>query len=176
MPPLIPLRRAISALAPSNLIRPFSSTALVSAPDEPSTTAADAASPAAAPSSSGKLLSLQQQNQNWRSERIGTNPRARSEAARRIAERFRDRANVTQRTRQAQVDVLRERKMSADYLRQIPRKFRPGDVYSPHDLSSKEMTKWRKWKPRTDDVVDTLGLRPLDMYKVSSLDAVAERG
>ncbi|EQL02059.1 Ribosomal protein S18 [Ophiocordyceps sinensis CO18] len=61
-------------------------------------------------------------------------------------------------------------KDSQDYLRQMPRRFEAGDVYSPHDLSSVEMAKWRRRRgPRNYDVIDTLGIRPLDMYKNFSL-------
>jgi small subunit ribosomal protein S18 len=48
----------------------------------------------------------------------------------------------------------------------MPRRWQPGDVYSPHDLSPAEMRKWRRHSPRTVDIVDTLGLEPKDMYKV----------
>ncbi|KAI1271116.1 ribosomal protein S18 [Xylaria sp. FL0933] len=52
-----------------------------------------------------------------------------------------------------------------DYMRQLPRRWRPGDVYSPHDMSPSEMAKWRKATARKTDLVDLLGLRPLDMYR-----------
>ncbi|KAI8633794.1 ribosomal protein S18 [Xylariaceae sp. FL1651] len=51
-----------------------------------------------------------------------------------------------------------------DHLRQLPRRWRAGDVYAPHDLSPSEMAKWRRNTRRQKDVVDLLGLRPLDMY------------
>lgn len=51
-------------------------------------------------------------------------------------------------------------------MRQLPRRWRTGDVYAPHDLSSAEMTKWRRTQARKKDLVDILGLRPLDMYRV----------
>jgi len=52
-------------------------------------------------------------------------------------------------------------------MRQITRKWNFGDVYSPHDLSPSEMTKWKKNTGRKQDLVDLLGVRPLDMYRVS---------
>ncbi len=56
-----------------------------------------------------------------------------------------------------------------DYLRQMTRRWRPGDVYAPHDLSPSEMGKWRRNRARKQDLVDMLGLRPLDMYRVGFL-------
>lgn len=71
--------------------------------------------------------------------------------------------------KQAQLEKLRSRKLSSDYLKQMPRRWEAGDVYSPHDLSPVEMAKWRTRSQRKADVVDVLGIRPLDMYKVSFL-------
>lgn len=70
------------------------------------------------------------------------------------------------RNKQAQLDMMRNQKNSNDYLKQMPRRWDAGDVYSPHDMSPVEMQKWRKRSPRGGDVVDALGIRPLDMYKV----------
>lgn len=69
--------------------------------------------------------------------------------------------------RQNVEDDLRNSIRHDDYMRQLPRWWRPGDVYAPHDLSSSEMGKWRKSTARRKDVIDLLGLRPLDMYRVS---------
>ncbi|KAI1188109.1 ribosomal protein S18 [Nemania serpens] len=62
-------------------------------------------------------------------------------------------------------DMIRDAKSSDDHMRQLPRRWRAGDVYSPHDMSPTEMTKWRKNTARKQDLVDLLGLRPLDMYR-----------
>ncbi|KAI0538158.1 ribosomal protein S18 [Xylaria digitata] len=62
-------------------------------------------------------------------------------------------------------DDLRGKSRQEDYLRQLPRWWRTGDVYSPHDMSPSEMAKWRKSTARQKDLVDLLGLRPLDMYR-----------
>ncbi|KXT01305.1 hypothetical protein AC578_2694 [Pseudocercospora eumusae] len=52
------------------------------------------------------------------------------------------------------------------------RRWNAGDVYAPHDLTGVEMAKWkklrRKPKPRYD-VIDRLGLNPLDHYKNFSI-------
>ncbi|RDA88251.1 hypothetical protein CP532_0361 [Ophiocordyceps camponoti-leonardi (nom. inval.)] len=55
---------------------------------------------------------------------------------------------------------------AAKVMRRMHRRIEPGEVYSPHDLSPVEMWKWRRKSSRVVDVVDALGLRPLDMYKV----------
>ncbi|KAK5131548.1 hypothetical protein LTR08_000875 [Meristemomyces frigidus] len=67
---------------------------------------------------------------------------------------------------------------------QIARRWRVGDVYSPHDLSGIEQGKWRKQrrKPRArhndEDVMDKLGLNPLDLYRNFSImgEYVTETG
>ncbi|KAI0377279.1 ribosomal protein S18 [Hypomontagnella monticulosa] len=62
-------------------------------------------------------------------------------------------------------EELREGSQQDDYLRQMTRRWKVGDVYAPHDLSPSEMSKWRRARSRKKDVVDMLGLRPLDMYR-----------
>ncbi|KAJ4143974.1 hypothetical protein NW765_001126 [Fusarium oxysporum] len=69
----------------------------------------------------------------------------------------------------AQMEFLKNQKMSNDFLKQMPRRWEAGDVYSPHDLSPVEMQKWRKKTVRNNDVIDALGISPLDMYKNFSL-------
>jgi len=53
-----------------------------------------------------------------------------------------------------------------DLERQQFRRWKPGDVYAPHDLSSVEMAKWRVRKAGGKDVFDMLGINPLLEYKV----------
>ncbi|KAK7756040.1 hypothetical protein SLS62_001983 [Diatrype stigma] len=60
---------------------------------------------------------------------------------------------------------LREKGTQDDYARQMTRRWRAGDVYAPHDLSPSEMGKWRRNRARKQDLVDILGLKPLDMYR-----------
>ncbi|KAI1501897.1 ribosomal protein S18 [Biscogniauxia marginata] len=60
---------------------------------------------------------------------------------------------------------MRTRSVNDDYARQMTRRWRIGDVYSPRDLGPGEMKKWRRFQPRKLDVVDILGLHPLDMYR-----------
>ncbi|KAI0514523.1 ribosomal protein S18 [Xylaria bambusicola] len=67
--------------------------------------------------------------------------------------------------RQRVTEDLSTRSRNADYMRQLPRRWRTGDVYSPHDMSISEVDKWRKTTARKQDLVDLLGLRPLDMYR-----------
>ncbi|KAI0102077.1 ribosomal protein S18 [Nemania sp. FL0031] len=71
-------------------------------------------------------------------------------------------------TRQGRLETdneLRNVNRQDDYMRQLPRRWRAGDVYAPHDMSPSEMAKWRRNTARKQDLVDLLGLRPLDMYR-----------
>ncbi|KAK8089817.1 ribosomal protein s18 [Apiospora hydei] len=61
---------------------------------------------------------------------------------------------------------LKGKNISEDYMRQMPRRWREGELYAPHDLSEVEAAKWRKMTNVQRDQVDMLGLRPLDMYSV----------
>lgn len=122
-------------------------------------------------SSTSKLLSLDRRHGPFSR---GAAPRRAGDAAERLIDRYRDRAETAGRRKQAQIDLMYKSKDSQDYLRQMPRRFEAGDVYSPHDLSSVEMAKWRRRRgPRNYDVIDTLGIRPLDMYKVSNVHLVS---
>jgi len=46
------------------------------------------------------------------------------------------------------------------------RRWKKGDIYSPHDLSPAEMRKWRYRSKPDQDVFDMLNINPLDEYKV----------
>ncbi len=46
------------------------------------------------------------------------------------------------------------------------RRWKTGDVYAPHDLSSVEMRKWRQKHQSNTDVFDALAINPLHEYKV----------
>lgn len=50
--------------------------------------------------------------------------------------------------------------------RQSTRNWKPGDIYAPHDLSPQEMVKWKQPKQPSKDIIDMLGLNPLDHYRV----------
>jgi hypothetical protein len=51
-------------------------------------------------------------------------------------------------------------------LRQMPRRWREGEVYAPHDLTIGEAKKWKKIVMRPEkDVFDMLGKNPLAFYK-----------
>ncbi|OTA89207.1 hypothetical protein M434DRAFT_398721 [Hypoxylon sp. CO27-5] len=76
-----------------------------------------------------------------------------------------DRLQGTQAKRMATEDELQEQNQTNDYARQMTRRWKVGDVYAPHDLSPSEMGKWRRSQARKRDLVDMLGLRPLDMYR-----------
>ncbi|XWX01883.1 hypothetical protein V2A60_009912 [Cordyceps javanica] len=164
MPMRLPGLSAVRA--PSNhhlsFLRPFSSTAAVAQPPR------EIHPPARqqTPSSTSRLQSINKDRMSVGGA-SGRSPGASS--MHRIGQAYRDRAAAGLLMKQEQVDFLKNRKMSSDYLRQMPRRWVPGDVYSPHDLSPREMDKWRRRNQREADVVDILGLRPLDMYKNFSL-------
>ncbi|KAK3309037.1 ribosomal protein S18 [Chaetomium strumarium] len=64
---------------------------------------------------------------------------------------------------------LRNHATTDNYLRQMPRRWRTGDVYAPRDLSPTEMSKWRQGRKPLKDVIDVFGFNPLDNYKNFSL-------
>lgn len=160
MPPrLLPTTNTATEAARA-FVRPFSCTA-------------PAALPPREPFSGGTHTSrLANLNSNRRGgagdrDRDRQPPRVQpGDAATRMMERYRNRDAAFVREKAAQMDFLRNQKMSTDFLRQMPRRWEVGDVYSPHDLSPVEMQKWRKRSVRNVDVVDALGISPLDMYKV----------
>lgn len=176
MPPRLPFQCAARALAqPTSRISAFSTSSFVASPPRepphphrPHAQTQTAASTASAPTSStSSLLSIDRAPRNAGAA-SSQNSSERGDAASRLLSRYKDRAEAAVKTKQAQVEYLRNRKISNDYLKQMPRRWDAGDVYSPHDMSPIEMQKWRRRSPRKDDVVDVLGIRPLDMYKVCS--------
>jgi hypothetical protein len=60
-----------------------------------------------------------------------------------------------------------ESERRSQYQRQIYRNWRPGDVYSPSDLTGAEQKKWKTGtkKPQSD-AFDVLGINPVLEYKV----------
>ncbi|KAH7266199.1 hypothetical protein FSOLCH5_012882 [Fusarium solani] len=154
MPPRLPTTTAAEAVRA--FVRPFSCTA-------------SAALPPREPSTGGTHTSrLANLNSNRRG--ADRSPRVQpGDAAARMMERYKARDASFVREKTAQMEFLRNQKMSSDFLRQMPRRWEVGDVYSPHDLSPVEMQKWRKRSVRNVDVVDALGISPLDMYKNFSL-------
>lgn len=70
--------------------------------------------------------------------------------------------NRTTQTREMEQSERREQ-----FQRQVFRKWQPGDVYSPHDLTGAEQKKWKfgRKKPQSD-AFDVLGINPINEYKV----------
>ncbi|KAK0745192.1 ribosomal protein S18 [Apiosordaria backusii] len=64
---------------------------------------------------------------------------------------------------------LKQQHRTEMYLRKHPRNWRAGDVYAPHDLSPAEAKKWRGVKAPKRDVIDMLGVNPLDNYRNFSM-------
>ncbi|KAF4445725.1 37S ribosomal protein RSM18, mitochondrial [Fusarium austroafricanum] len=154
MPPRLPTSSTTSSIA-RRVIRSFSTTASAAAPGR---------HPPAG-GHSNRLANLNNSNNNRGSGRGQT----RGDAAARLLERYKSRTNSYSMEKTAQMEFLRNQKMSNDFLKQMPRRWEAGDVYSPHDLSPVEMQKWRKRTVRNNDVIDALGISPLDMYKNFSL-------
>ncbi|KAF2819841.1 ribosomal protein S18 [Ophiobolus disseminans] len=68
--------------------------------------------------------------------------------------------------RQTQTREMVESERRSQFQRQIYRKWQPGDVYSPIDLSGAEQKKWKtgRKKPQSD-AFDVLGINPVLEYK-----------
>ncbi|KAF5658416.1 37S ribosomal mitochondrial [Fusarium heterosporum] len=158
MPPLLPTPSMASAMARS-VIRPFSTTAVAAREYNPP-----------AGTHNNRLANLNNSSQNKNNSNRGrAGGYARGDAAARLLDRYKSRANSYSMEKAQQMDFLKNQKMSNDFLKQMPRRWQAGDVYSPHDLSPVEMQKWRKKSVRNNDVIDALGISPLDMYKNFSL-------
>lgn len=54
-------------------------------------------------------------------------------------------------------------------MKQMPRKWKTGDVYAPHDMNPHQLARWKKKTAPKRDVTDLLSLNPLDMYKNFSM-------
>lgn len=158
MPPRLPTSCILTA---RTLLRPFSTTSAVASPR-------DSPHPVHGTSSNSSLLSLNSNNHSSSGAARGTSSEKRADAAATLMDRFKARAGAYRKEKDAQMDYLKSQRVSSEYLKQMPRKWEAGDVYSPHDLSPVEMQKWRRRTLRQNDVVDALGIRPLDMYKVRS--------
>ena len=73
------------------------------------------------------------------------------------------------RRRQETIDALERDNRRRDLERQAARRWRPGDVYAPHDLSPVEAQKWKKATVGDKDAFDVLGINPLDEWKNVSI-------
>src|SRR5699024_2797282 len=95
-------------------------------------------------------------------------PRTSTEEIQRLIARTDERYS---RIRNQRADLQKRaeaQRLSEEYMAQMPRRWREGDVLTPHDLSGSEMRKWKKKSDRTADVFDAAGVNPLDHYRVSS--------
>ncbi|WQF88572.1 Putative small ribosomal subunit protein bS18 [Colletotrichum destructivum] len=145
MPPRLPFLSALkapSALSP-RIARPFSSTPAVAKPSDPIS----------------NLLNLDEKPKVHSTDRI-----------RGLIKTGKARIDGVAAARKlTMLESLREKKVSDDYVKQMPRRWNAGEIYAPHDLSPVEMEKWRKSKRPNVDVVDLLGLNPLDHYRNFSI-------
>lgn len=89
-------------------------------------------------------------------------PRANESAASRFVRSVGlDRASSTPSRELAESERL------AQYQRQVFRRWQPGDVYAPHDLSGTEQKKWKQGRKKPqEDAFDVLGVNPVMEYKV----------
>jgi small subunit ribosomal protein S18 len=63
---------------------------------------------------------------------------------------------------------MQEFSREQDFTKHMYRRWRPGDVYAPHDLSGAEQKKWKTGQTRPQsDAFDVLGINPINEYKVS---------
>lgn len=76
------------------------------------------------------------------------------------------RAAAAEKKQLSMTEELRARTQADQYSRHMTRVWHAGDVYAPHDLSPSEMRKWGRRRTPQRDVMDLLGVNPLDMYKV----------
>ncbi|CAH0018466.1 unnamed protein product [Clonostachys rhizophaga] len=169
MPPRLSILSALRASVESINSRAFSSTAAVALPPREAPSAhPHHPTSSQQPSSTSSLLSLNRPNR-----RIGPKDRgAGVSVAEKMVSRAKERAEADLQAQQANQDLRREEQLSKAYLREMPRFWKVGDVYSPHDLSPVEMQKWRRRAERRGDIIDALGINPLDMYK--NFSAIAE--
>jgi hypothetical protein len=63
---------------------------------------------------------------------------------------------------------IKDFRRASSFSQMITRRWRPGDVYAPHDLSDVEMMKWKKRSKPAYDAFDVLDMNPLDHYRVRS--------
>lgn len=80
--------------------------------------------------------------------------------------------------RRGNVAGLKEAQERKDFEKMMTRRFREGDVYAPHDLTSAEAKKWKNpgrhqpvvaagsLKGKKADILDMLNVNPLKEYKV----------
>lgn len=164
-------------------LRAFSTSPALSAPRDghptssfSSNPSSSSSSPAAKPrSSTSSLLSLNRPNR--RTPRQAQKPKdgqnddgasTKVDAMTRMLNRYKNKARGEASNVQSAHDYLRQQKISSDYMREMPRRWEVGDVYSPHDLSPAEMSKYRRRQTRQTDVIDLMGIRPQDNYTVSA--------
>jgi len=77
-----------------------------------------------------------------------------------------------QREREQQLKDMTRGYTRRELEQQQTRRWRPGDVYAPHDLSGVEMAKWKRVRRQPKaraDVLDQLGMNPLQHYKNFSI-------
>lgn len=98
------------------------------------------------------------------------------ESARRLAQEMGSKrplsAHQRIENRRKAMESLEKTNRARDLEKLQIRRWKAGDLYAPHDLSSVEMQKWRKRHKSNMDVFDALAINPLHEYKVSVFRAI----
>lgn len=91
-----------------------------------------------------------------------------------LAERLRQASAPSPHSLRSDLNLQAQRQANNELERQMPRRWKVGDVYAPHDLSSAEMEKWKGRRAMVGggrgrvwgDVLDVLAVEPEAEYKV----------
>ncbi|KIH90502.1 37S ribosomal protein [Sporothrix brasiliensis 5110] len=67
------------------------------------------------------------------------------------------------------LEKMAERKTTEDYARHLTRRWRVGDLYTAHDLGVEEMHQWGESYLSQRDVIEILGINPIDEYRNFSM-------
>ncbi|KAH8171358.1 ribosomal protein s18 domain-containing protein [Sarocladium implicatum] len=166
MPPSLSIPSALRSLTSSTTsttTRLFSSSTTLAAPPRHTT-----------PSATDRLTTIMKdrspQSSSSSTSSGHNSPRlSGSDIASRMLARRRAQSLMEQKRQADSAERVKENKIAKDLLKQLPRKWKAGEIYAPHDLSPNEMQKWKKRSPAQGDLVDALNLSPTDMYKNFSI-------
>ncbi|KAL2111053.1 hypothetical protein VUR80DRAFT_361 [Thermomyces stellatus] len=127
------------------------------------------ASPRGRENTASSLLNLDRSPRRPANAPQPNRPRTSTDEIQRLIARTDERFS-RMRNQRAEVQKRAEaQRVSEEYMMQMPRRWREGDIFTPHDLTPNEMRKWRKKVGRTEDVFDVVGINPLDHYRNFSL-------
>lgn len=174
MPPRLPFPTGLRLTSPfirlnSTTAGPPNRTSSLLHPHPPTATATNPLPARTRENTASSLLNLDRdRGAPRRPANSGANPRSRSstEEIQRLIARTDERYS---RIRNQRADVqkrMEAQRLGDEYMLHMARRWREGDVFTPHDLSANEMRKWRKRLGRKEDVLEIVGVNPLDHYRV----------